>query len=112
MPLNPSVAAAAPTMSTRPPAFSSRLSGTRHQVIASTTAASGKLMKKIQRQEACSTSQPPSSGPTPAAMEVKPDHVPMARPLSSLGNEALMRARLPGTSRAAPTPCTARAAMR
>jgi hypothetical protein len=67
-------------------------------------------MKNIQRQEACSTIQPPSTGPTPAEIAVKPDQVPMARPLSSSENAALIIARLPGTSRAAPTPCTARAA--
>ena len=33
----------------------------------------------------------------------------MARPRSSVGNDALMMARLPGTSSAAPIPCTARA---
>jgi hypothetical protein len=80
-------------------------------VIASTTAASGRLIKNIHRHEACSTSQPPSTGPTPAEMAVKPDQVPMARPRFSLENDALMMARLPGTSIAAPTPCTARAAM-
>ena len=42
---------------------------------------------------------------------VKPDHVPIARPRSAGGNDALMSARLPGTSSAAPTPCRARAAI-
>jgi hypothetical protein len=44
-------------------------------------------------------------------MAVNPDQVPMARPRSSFGNDALMMARLPGTSSAAPTPCNARAKM-
>ncbi len=67
-------------------------------------------MKKIQRQERFSISHPPSTGPSAAVIAVKPDHVPMARPRSAGGNDALMSARLPGTSSAAPTPCRARAA--
>ena len=42
---------------------------------------------------------------------LKADHVPIARPRSASGNVALMMARLPGTSNAAPTPCTARPAI-
>ncbi len=42
---------------------------------------------------------------------VKLDHVPMARPRLSSSKEALMIARLPGTSSAPPTPCNARAMM-
>ena len=61
-------------------------------------------MKKIQRHEAFSISQPPSRGPTAAVIAVKPDHVPMARPRCSAGNEALISARLPGVSSAPPTP--------
>ena len=38
-----------------------------------------------------------------------PDQVPMARPRCSELVEALIIARLPGTSKAAPMPCTARA---
>jgi hypothetical protein len=38
-----------------------------------------------------------------------PDQVPMARPRCSSLKEALIIARLPGTSKAAPMPCTARA---
>ena len=44
-----------------------------------------------------------------AVIPEKPDHVPMARPLLSSSNEALMIASDPGTSNAPPTPCTARA---
>ena len=35
---------------------------------------------------------------------VKPDHVPIARPRSSAQNEELINAKLPGTSKAPPTP--------
>ena len=68
-------------------------------------------MKKTARHETCSISQPPITGPTAAATALKPDHVPIARPRSSSLNDALMMARLPGTSIAAPTPCTPRAMM-
>ena len=39
---------------------------------------------------------------------LNPDHVPIARPRSASLKVALMIARLPGTSSAAPIPCTAR----
>ena len=61
-------------------------------------------MKKTARQEKCSTSQPPRTGPIAAVIALKPDHVPMARPRSSSRKELLMMARLPGTSSAAPKP--------
>lgn len=41
-----------------------------------------------------------------------PDHAPLARARSSGANDAWRIARLPGVSRAAPTPCSARAAIR
>ena len=68
-------------------------------------------MKKTALHETVSTNHPPSSGPMAAVMALKPDQVPMARPRSSSEKELLMIARLPGTSRAAPIPCRARAAM-
>ena len=43
---------------------------------------------------------------------VKPDHVPIAFPRCSLSNDALMIARLPGTSSAPPTPWIALATIR
>jgi len=43
------------------------------------------------------------------AIAVRLDHVPIARPRRSSGNDAPMMARLPGVSRAAPTPWKARA---
>ena len=61
-------------------------------------------MKNTQRQEACSISQPPRTGPTAVVIAVKPDQVPMARPRSFSSKEALMMARLPGTRSAAPMP--------
>lgn len=47
-------------------------------------------MKKIARQEMCSMSQPPRTGPSAVVIAVNPDHVPMARPRERPSNEALM----------------------
>ncbi len=69
-------------------------------------------MRNTQRHEATSTSHPPSSGPIAVATPPRPDQAPMARARSSVANDACRIARLPGVSSAAPTPCTARAAMR
>src|SRR5260370_57951 len=74
-----------------------------------TATAIGRLMKKTQRHEACSTIQPPSTGPSAAVMDANPDQAPIARPRSLSGNDALSNARLPGTSNAAPAPGTPRA---
>src|SRR5215472_10298619 len=109
---NPSVTSSVPHQSSLPEADGSRLSGTRQYKTASTTAASGTLRKKTQRQEAYWTNTPPSTGPTTVVRAENPDQVPKARPRCSSLKEALIMARLPGTSRAAPMPCTARATMR
>ncbi len=45
------------------------------------------------------------------AMPPSPDHAPMARPRSSVANDADTIARLFGTTSAAATPCTHRAAI-
>ena len=50
-------------------------------------------MKKIQRHETLSTSQPPRTGPTTTARAVSADQVPIARPRCSPLNVALMMAR-------------------
>ena len=68
-------------------------------------------MKKTARHEIVSTSHPPSTGPIAAVIALKPDQVPMALPRFSSENELLMIARLPGTNKAAPIPCTTRAAI-
>lgn len=56
-------------------------------------------------------SQPPSTGPSAAAMALYPDQMPIALPRRSCGNDAPSIARLPGTRSAPPTPCAARARM-
>ena len=76
-----------------------------------TIAASGTFRKNTERQPTCSISQPPATGPMADVIALKPDHVPIARPRSASSNVALMIARLPGTRKAAPTPCAARATM-
>ena len=107
----PAVASITPGQSKRWPVSARARLRDSQQRIASTTPASGRLMKKTQRHDRCSTSQPPSTGPNAAVIAVKPDQVPMARPRCGRANEALISARLPGTSSAAPTPCSARAAI-
>src|SRR5215467_3920208 len=105
----PTVARIAPSRS-RPPAMSSsRLSANLKETIASTTAASGILMKNAHRHERCWTSQPPSTGPSPADIAENPDHTPIARPRSAELNDELIKARLPGTISAPPSPCADRA---
>ncbi len=86
-----------------PDAPGRRDSGTRQIEIASTMTAIGRLMKKIQRHDRCSMSQPPSTGPSAAVMAVNPAQVRIARPRCA-GNVALMSERLPGTRNAAPMP--------
>src|SRR5438876_12430801 len=76
-PPNPRVTTRAPIQSICP-AETLRLSRTCQSEMAITAAATGRLMQKTQRQEACSTSQPPGTGPTPVVIAVKPDHVPTA----------------------------------
>ncbi len=107
IPLKPSVAASVPHQSIRPrsPLL---LSGTRHKLTAITATARGTLIKKAHRHDKCSMSHPPNTGPIAVVIAVDPDQVPIARPRSLSPKEALMRARLPGTRKAAPMPCIAR----
>ena len=65
-------------------------------------------MRKIQRQEAASTSQPPTKGPTAAATPDRPDQAPMARGRSSGLKLASRMARLAGVSSAPPIPWATR----
>src|ERR1700687_6040401 len=102
-PPSPTVAISAPNQSMRP-VVALRLSGIRQTEIAITAAARGRLIKNTHRQEACSTSQPPRTGPMAVVIAVNPDHVPIAGPRLFSSNDELISARLPGTSSAAPTP--------
>src|ERR1700732_4099029 len=76
-PPSPRVTTSAPGQSTWPPT-EVRLSGIYQSEIVMTAAARGRLMKNTQRQEACSTSQPPRTGPMAVVIAVNPDHVPIA----------------------------------
>ena len=75
--------------------------------------AAGTLSRKMNRQppDPVANSKPPAKGPIAVVMPASPDHRPMARPRCSATNKEEIRARLPGTISAAPTPCSARAAI-
>src|SRR5829696_2726317 len=68
----------APSMSKRPVAPGSRLSGAAPRVSTTTATHSGTLMAKIQRQLLLSTIHPPTTGPIAAATPDSPAQVPMA----------------------------------
>src|SRR6202167_1023619 len=93
-PPRPRMARSAPIQSMRPE-VRRRLSGTCQREITITDAAIGRLMKNAQRQEACSTSQPPRTGPTAVVIAVKPDQVPIAWPRLFSSKDVLIIARLP-----------------
>src|SRR6266404_9367338 len=107
-PPNPTVANSAPSQSICA-TLEPRLSGTRQNEIATTAHAMGTLRKNAQRQEPCSMSHPPRTGPRAVVIAVNPDHVPMAWPRDFSSNDAPMIERLPGTSKAAPIPWMLRA---
>ena len=85
--VNPYVRPASPSAPSTVPATSSVFAalGVRRSparaaaVTATTTAASGRLMPKIQRHVVTSTIQPPRNGATAPAMPPSPDHAPIAR---------------------------------
>jgi hypothetical protein len=77
------------------------------------TAAIGRLTRKIVRQPTLSTSNPPRTGP-PAmpTLEMPPQAARATRRSRPAGNMWVIRASEQGIRRAAPSPCTARAAIR
>ena len=89
----------------------SRDSGTWRRVVHATTAATGTLIRKIDRQLPASSSHPPRKGAIAADTPLNPAHVPIARVRSPGWKVASMIARLAGVISAPPIPCTARAAM-
>ena len=109
MPPSATAARIAPPTSKWAGASGSRVSGTQRCAITTVSAASGRLIRKIQRQEAYCTSAPPTNGPMAAAMLPSPDQEPMARARLSGSNAPWIMARLPGVSIAAPMPCRMRA---
>ncbi len=109
-PPSASAASAEPRRSSLPVTLSSRDSGTWRGAAQKTKAPSGRLIRKIARQSTASISQPPISGPIAAATPPSADQAPIARARSSGWKEDSISARLPGVSRAPPTPWTTRAA--
>src|SRR5262245_16930549 len=79
-------------------------SGTRRCATAHAASGNGTTERNPARHEAASTSQPPRIGAPAPVSAVHADQIPITRPRSALGNEALRRARLLGTSNAAPIP--------
>ena len=103
-----SATSAAPVTSIWRLACGSNDSGTCRAAMATTATDSGRLMRKIQRHDAASTSQPPTKGPMAAATPDRPDHAPMARGRSSGLKLASRMARLAGVSSAPPIPWATR----
>lgn len=94
-------------------------SGTRASVVgvstsvtelASATTMTGRLMRKIQRQSAWA-SAPPRMGPPAAATEPTAVQMPSIEVWRDGGEDAISNASAVGTNRAAPRPCSPRAAM-
>jgi hypothetical protein len=100
----PAVIAATPAKSTDGRTVSSRDSRVAKRVTTIAPAATGRLMKKIDCQETCSTSTPPSTGPIASASAETPAHMPIARPRSCGGKTFVMIDSVAGIMSAAPTP--------
>jgi hypothetical protein len=114
--VSPQVSAARAAVAAATPAQSSgasssrRLSATYRQPSHKAPAHSGRLIRKIARHPAASTSQPPSTGPIAPAIAPAAAHVPIARPRASPANAAPSSARLFGISIAEAAPCNTRPA--
>src|SRR5579872_4318973 len=104
IPPKPAAASMPPTQSNCWPRWPALLSGTFHRVSHATARPSGTLIKNTHLHDPYWVNNPPNTGPIAAVIEVKPDHVPIARPRSSLGKLALIKAKLPGTSNVPPIP--------
>ena len=69
------------------------------------------MIQKIQCHELTCTTAPPTSGPSATAIPLIPDQIPIATPRRSCGNASASRVSVSGVAIAAPTPCSARAAI-
>src|SRR3954451_12825832 len=85
-------------------------SRTANSVTITAPIATGRLRKKIARQDTYSVSAPPTAGPSASASAETPAHVPTARPRAAGGKVFEMIERVPGIMNAAPMPCSARPA--
>ncbi|MDH6145620.1 hypothetical protein P3T35_007677 [Kitasatospora sp. GP30] len=72
----------------------------------------GTFSQKIQCHDACSVRLPPMSGPEATPSPLMAPQIPKAIPRFSVGIAAVSRVRVSGIMMAAPTPWTARAAIR
>jgi hypothetical protein len=89
---------------------SSRDSWAANSVTATAPMATGRLRKKIARQETYSARAPPTTGPIASASADTPAQVPIALPRSSAGNVTVMIESVAGIMNAAPAPWRARPA--
>src|SRR3954453_5100593 len=88
----------------------SALSVTRRAVRTAAAATIGRLTRNTQRQPGPATSRPPAIGPAGSDSPATAAQTPIARARSAPpGNVCVMIASVPGSSSAAPTPCTPRA---
>ena len=106
--VRPVDSAAMPGKSTVRATVSSRDSRVANSVTTTATTATGRLRKKIARQETYSVSAPPTTGPIASASAETPAQVPIALPRSSGGKALVMIERVAGIMNAAPMPWIAR----
>ena len=85
--------------------------GTSHTARARPMMPIGTLTMKIHSQPRLSTSTPPASGPTRVATPAVAPHTLSATPRRSAGKMRVIVDSVCGVSRAAPIPCTTRAAI-
>ena len=69
----------------------------------------GTFTQKIHSHDSPAAIAPPMTGPPIVASPVTPSRIPIAVPRRSAGKAALTMARASEITKAAPTPCTARA---
>ena len=107
---SPSAESPGPNRS-RPRGAAPRVPSTAPTVSRTATAITGRLIQNTDRHPTAVTSIPPRIGPTAAATPPAPPHRPIARARAA-GSEWMAPSSVsdPGTTAAAPTPCTARAA--
>ncbi len=92
------------------PASRCLLGGITVRIRPTQTITSGRLIRKIQRQEASTSSSPPASGPSTPKIAPHAVQLPIAAPRSDCENVFTITASELGTSSAPATPCSARAA--
>ena len=83
--------------------------GTARETMNSVPSTSGRLIRKIQRHDAESTSWPPTTGPSTVPMPPHAVHVPTACARSDSANVRTITASAAGVSSAPDRPCSARA---